>query len=58
MTDAEWVAQLHDRPLAPNECRRCYGTTFVPSLNSNATTDYDRQITLRCTECVAGTVRS
>lgn len=56
MTDAEWVAQLHHRTLAPNECKRCYGTTFVPALNANATTDYDRQITLRCTECVRGSV--
>jgi hypothetical protein len=56
LTDSEWVAQGHDRPLSPNECKRCRGTTFVPSLNANAVTDYDRQIILRCTECVAGKV--
>ncbi|WP_148022514.1 hypothetical protein [Streptomyces sp. OR43] len=56
LTDAEWVAQGHDRPLFPDECKRCMGTTFVPALNANATTDYERQIMLRCTECVAGKV--
>ena len=56
LTDAQWVAQGHDRPLQPGECPTCRGTTYVPVVNSNAKTDYDRQRVIRCTHCVAGRV--
>lgn len=56
LTDSEWVKQGDDREIMPGECKHCRGTTYLPVINSNANTDYDRQIFIRCTECVAGRV--
>ena len=56
LTDAQWVEQGNDRVLQQGECDTCRGTTFVPVINGNAKTDYDRQIFIRCGSCVAGRV--
>ncbi|MFD9223793.1 hypothetical protein ACFWDI_28270 [Streptomyces sp. NPDC060064] len=56
LTDTEWVAQGCDRPLEKGGCPECRSTTFLPVVNANAKTDYDRQIFIRCTSCVAGRV--
>lgn len=56
LTDAQWLEQGQDRPPLLGECPKCQGTTYVPTLNASATTDYERQTFQRCTECVAGRV--
>ena len=56
LTDTEWIDQGNDRVPQQGECDTCRGTTFVPVINGNAKTDYDRQIFIRCRSCMGGRV--
>ena len=57
LTDAQWLAQGSERPLADGECPTCTGTTFVPLINFSAKSDYERQVFGRCTACTAGRIQ-
>ncbi|MGW0905003.1 hypothetical protein [Streptomyces sp. NPDC002853] len=56
LTDHEWVTQDKDRKAMPGECPKCFGTTYRFVLNADATTDYDRQVVIRCGSCTGGRV--